>query len=272
MKTCGKLAEAKSRGEMTAVKNGFTGLCELQENDHVMNKEQASENDSCDDSEESESQSISDSDGSDKSSERLSDKESSLDSSFIAEMANELGFAIDNEESDKLVILMKTSTVEAAAMRQKFISQPSLLGLFQKTSSNEKQMMFETCSISSSNSDVENLTAVGATNRAPSQQIKPKLYPAPRPTECRDAGVVATQFESTSPQPGIVSSTPSSLHHGFHSLNSVRQRTKFDVDKEADSEDCNLHFTEDLQRASVFTHVDDRVHLVPIANIACSAS
>lgn len=114
---------------MTAVKNGFTGLCELQENDHVMNKEQASENDSCDDSEESESQrSISDSDGSDNStSERLSDNESSLDSNFIAEMANDLGFAIDNEESDKLVMLMKTSTVEAAAtMRQKFISRPSL--------------------------------------------------------------------------------------------------------------------------------------------------
>ena len=108
---------------MTAVKNGFTaGLCELQENDHVMNNEQASENDSCDDSEESESQSITDSDGSDNSSERLSDNESLLDSNFIAEMANDLGFAIDNEESDKLVMLMKTSTVEAAAMRQKFTS------------------------------------------------------------------------------------------------------------------------------------------------------
>ena len=75
-----KLAEAKSKGEMTANK-GFTGFAHLGQDD-CLRDEEGSESDSSDDSDESETQSTSDSHGSDDSSEWDADEESSLDSKF----------------------------------------------------------------------------------------------------------------------------------------------------------------------------------------------
>ena len=159
-----KLAEAKSKGDI-APSNGFTGFSRLGENDCLVDEESfesASSNssNSSDDSEESGSQSASGSDDSEDSSEWDSDDESSLDSNFMAEMANELGFDICDRENDVTVDAVDISFVNATANIQEVISDPprsQLLGLGE-TASYEKQLMHKEDSISSGDTAIRSLS------------------------------------------------------------------------------------------------------------------
>ena len=233
--------------------------------------DEASESDSSNDSEGSGSENSSDSDGSENGSECDSDDsedessfdsddDSSLDSNFMAEMANELGFDIDEREN-------------ATANELEFIShpQPSHLIRPHTTASYDTQLMRKECAISPSDTenrssshdsesfeasgtkkpealacyesnsdvsdDVETCSKFGDAKCTSSLQIKPKPGSAPRSSKRCDSIVVTTPFESTTQ--GDTSSVSFSAHRANIPSNSAAPLTESDDDDESDSDDSD---------------------------------
>jgi hypothetical protein len=146
------LAEARTHGEMTAT-DRFLGFAHLGENDCLPDENDSSsssesrdagnsdDSDSDDESDQSDSdddeEGSSDSDDDDEgSSDWESDDESSLDSNFMNEMANELGFEVDQHEDDETVATYDVSLVKAIASGQRSLIPTSDLSGIQIFPSN----------------------------------------------------------------------------------------------------------------------------------------
>jgi hypothetical protein len=130
--------------------NGFTGFSRLGEDDCLIDNE-TSDSDSSNDSETTHSSS--DSDACDDDLEWDSDDESSLDSNFMAEMAYELGFDIDDDDYDETVATPFGYSAKAMASSQKFIPTVSPMMGFLEKSSSEAPFLRKTYSFSSINTD-----------------------------------------------------------------------------------------------------------------------
>ena len=301
-----KLAEAKSKGDIAA-SNGFTGFSRLGENDCLVDEEScesasssstsSNSSNSSDDSEESGSQSASGSDDSEDSSDWDSDDESSLDSNFMAEMANELGFDLFDRENDLTVDAVDISFVNATANIQEVISdppRPQLLGLG-ATASYEKPLMRKECSISPRDTAIRSLSHGSPTFGAGGTDEREFEHYGKRDCDESNFDVSKNVGKTSSIEvenytsslkiqliPGaapratelcdaivVASSCKSASRHASNASNSAVPLAGFDDDDDASGEDCSGDDSDASDKEGAVS-IDELP--VSIANSGCSVT